>query len=250
MGLRRATGIGIVLLSLGLSGCGTRVLATTPIDAVGMSVAPRNNYETPVSPQDQQLARSIVNAVDQAYDQLQGFSGTLETIDQTPDKQSTGEAKIAFLKPSQTRIDVISDSGNPGDAGTKVYWDGGSSVKVRTSGLLSFMTITLSLTDSRLESYNGYTLQQLNVTTIIKALNDPQAVLKSLGDQQVDGRTVTVLDLSGVAIAPGVDHLHVGIDHLSRLPILVEFYQGSQLTYGLRIDNLSTQAPQPQDLQI
>lgn len=251
MRLLRGALVAIVTLSFafGLGGCGTRLTTSRTVETTKMP-APKNNFESQPSSKDTELVRTILSAVNQSYSQMQGYTGTLLTVDQTGEKRAIGEAKFSFLKPSKTRIDIVSNSGDPGKAGTKVYWDGSSNVQVRAAGMLGVMKVNLSMSDGRLKSYNGYTIAQLHHTAVLKALNDPNAVIKPLGDQQVEAKQVTVLDVAGVSIAPGVDHCHVGIDRASRMPILVEFYKGNTLTYSLRMTNLSTTAPQAKDFSI
>lgn len=244
MRLFRGALVAIVTASLavGLGGCGTRLTTSRHVETT-KTPAPKNNFASQPSAKEQEMVRAIVGAVNQSYSQMQGYTGTLLTVDQGNGKRAIGEAKFSFLKPSKTRIDLIANSGDPGKAGTKVYWDGSANVQVRAPGMLGVMKVNLSMSDDRLKSYSGYTIAQLHHTAVLKALNDPAAVIKPLGDQQVETKTVTVLDVAGVSIAPGVDHCHVGVDRASRMPILVEFYKGNTLTYSLRMTNLSTIAP-------
>lgn len=231
-----------------LLGCGR--VPTTSQHVTNATPVPKSNFQAPVSAKDQQLVHSVLSAVNVAYNQLQGLSGTIDTVDQQNGHRATGQAKFSFLKPNMTRIDLISNSEHPDQAGTKCYWDGGSTVQVRAGGFLGMVKINLPLTDGRLKSLNGYTIDQLHLNTVIKAMFSPQANIRVLGPAMKGGRQVMGLDVLGVSIAPGVDELRVGVDYATRLPVFFEVYSQGQMTYSLNLTNFSTTPPTRSELQI
>jgi hypothetical protein len=247
----RAGGAAIALttlLSL-LAGCGAP--APTAHRAVTRAKpAPKNNFEAPQSAKDQQMVRSILQAVDAANQSLVGYTGTIDTVDQKDGHKAFGKATFKFLKPAMTRLDLISNSDHADQAGTRVFWDGSSNVQVRAGGLFGALKLTLAMNDQRLQSLNGYTINQLHHIAILKALFDPQAVIKPMGPQMVGSRQAMMLAVSGVSPAPGVDHMMVGIDYTSRLPISFAFYTGETLTYSLQMAQFSTTPPKQGDLTL
>ncbi|MEB3236613.1 MAG: hypothetical protein VKO64_03165 [Candidatus Sericytochromatia bacterium] len=77
------------------------------------------------------------------------------------------------------RIQILQGNGH----GTKLSWAGGKTIKVRAAGLLGAVAIDLPLTDPRINSPRGDTLDQIDIPGLLGLLNHPSERVTFLGEQ-------------------------------------------------------------------
>jgi hypothetical protein len=112
------------------------------------------------------------------------------------------------------------------------------------------MAISLQITDKRLVSRNGWTIKDTGVSAILATLLNPQAQVKPLGDQAMNGKNLAMLEVRSPVSPKGATHEVIGIDRQTNLPAFRAVYKGQQLMYRLAIKSISMTAPSSAEMAI
>ncbi len=249
-------------LALGLAaGCGTESSAPTGSSdltslkpTAGAGTTPGQQYQAPGTPAagSEAAAQALVKDVGAAFQTLQGYSGSIECTDS---KNGTGKniiskANVKFMKPENIKVELTFNSDDPKKAGTKAVWKGGDTMKVKPSGLLGFAKVDLSIGDTRLLTENGWKINQFSLKANIDTLTSPSAKVKYLGRNQLGSYTLAMADVSGPLKMSKADHIKMGIDITTKLPVYAEYLQGTKLLYSMRLVNLSMTPPSAADFEL
>jgi outer membrane lipoprotein-sorting protein len=190
--------------------------------------------------------QQVLAAVNQANMRLQGFSATVDTYDKGPSGTCSQTLKIAFKKPTSLKIDIVKDQG--GNDGVQALWTGGAQLQVKPK--FPPMTVSLGVTDQRLTSKNGWTIKDTGVAAIQGVLLNPASQIKMIGNQNVEGKMLTLLEVHSPASPKGSDHEVIGIDPNTAMPGFRAIYNGQTLLYKLTIKSMVLNAPASSALQI
>jgi hypothetical protein len=130
-------------------------------------------------------------------------------------KVTTNKIKMVAKAPATVLINVLSSSS--GATGTRVtYTSGsGSTVKVRPSGALSFVTTDLPKTDDRIISNNGYKLDDNDLFGVVKRFKSGYNA-ELVGTTTLSGTKINVLKVTpknGTNVLDSrITHEHIGYE--------------------------------------
>lgn len=230
-------------MATALSGCGTdpassptRQLKKRPAPAVAPIGGARPGAMPGAAAQD---PKALLAMVKQAADAGRGFTATVDTYENSPAGSSTQTLKIAYKKPNTLKIDIVQDSG--GNAGVQALWSGGSDLKVKPK--FPPIAVTLPTTDKRLTSKNGWTIKDTGVSGLMAVALDPSAQVQMIGEQQVGGKLMTMLDIKSRLSPKGADHEIIGIDKSMMLPGYRCVYQGTKVLYKMTMKTMNLTPP-------
>ncbi len=222
-------------LAAAAGGCGgaapTQPLYPTPI--------PQGPYQPqPYQPQPYQPQPTVQSAAMTLYEaqmaflRLPGYHTSMQFMQRNGQQVATGIYDLTGVPPYTLRIDIQQGTG----AGTKLLWTGGPSVQVRPSGLLSLVTVNLSLTDNRIESLRGYDLSQTNIYSLLRMAADSanRAVLVPASEPLVE--------VTGPHLLAGCSRMFAAFQPGTMYPQMIEFDDASQMVVQM---NLSGFAPDP-----
>lgn len=234
-----------------LAGCGANPAATNPASTLRNRMPVQGQMPNTMQPGARNAAgeptvQQVLAAVNQTNQNLQGFSATVETYDKGPAGSSTQTLKVAFRKPSSLKIDIVKDQG--GNDGVQALWTGGAQLQVKPK--FPPMTVSLGVTDQRLTSKNGWTIKDTGVAAIQGVLLNPASQIKMIGNQPVDGKMLTLLEVHSPASPKGAEHEVIGIDPSNAMPAFRAIYNGQNLMYKLTIKSMVLSAPSAGALQI
>ncbi|MBM3266863.1 MAG: hypothetical protein FJZ01_04365 [Candidatus Sericytochromatia bacterium] len=261
MAYRRAGFIAVLAIGLGIAGCGSDTAVqtgsgelTTLKPTTGAGAGAGQQYQAPGAPQagSEEAAKALVKDVSAAFQALQGYSGSIECTDAKDGtgKQIISKANVKFMKPEQIRVDLTFNSDDPKKAGTKAVWKGGDTMKVKPSGLLGFAKVDLAIGDTRLLTENGWKINQFSLKANIDTLTNPSAKVKYMGRSQLANYTLALADVSGPLKMTKADHIKMGIDINTKLPVYAEYLQGTKLLYSMRLLNVSMTPPSAADFEL
>jgi hypothetical protein len=211
---------------------------------------PRAPYEQPGTGAGQQNPGQLLREVAAAFNAMPGYRADLETSDAKGSHRALVKSRVVFSKPEILRFEIVSNSDQSSQAGTKALWRGGKTLEVRPSGILGFAKVTLQTTDSRVKTLNGYTIDQINVKAAMNALLSPRAQVKVLGNAMLGPRSLVLLDVTGATMASDIDHQRIGIDAQTKLPISIDMLSGSESKYAVRLLNMAVVRPSSSELTI
>ncbi|MBI6545273.1 MAG: hypothetical protein HY692_00675 [Cyanobacteria bacterium NC_groundwater_1444_Ag_S-0.65um_54_12] len=216
------------------------------------NLTPGQQYQKPIQQPVGQLTPELALQKDvaSAYNQLSGYSGILETIDKKGSKTIICKAAVKFRKPEQVRIDIQSNSDEPKQAGTKAVWSGGKTLKVRPSGILGFAKVDLPTTDSRVLTQNGWRIDQISLRANVMLFLDQRTKVKILGDGKLGNLPLVFTEVVGPFNVQGIDRMKMGFDRQSKLPLTVDFLQGSSSVYSIRLLNMQLRSPSPSEFEL
>jgi outer membrane lipoprotein-sorting protein len=241
--------VGFIASTL-MAGCGANPAATNRTQALRNRMPVQGQM-----PMGQPGARNtaadaqvpqLLAAVNQANMRTQGFSATVETYDKGPSGSCTQTLKVAFKKPSSLKINIVKDAG--GNDGVQALWTGGAQLQVKPK--FPPMTVSLGVTDQRLTSKNGWTIKDTGVAAIQAVLLNPASQIHILGDQQLEGKNMVMVEVHSPASPKGSDHEVIGIDPNTAMPGFRAIYNGQTLLYKLTIKSMVLNAPASSALQI
>lgn len=163
-----------------------------------------------------------------AFNSLKGYSASIETTDtkEGSTRRVVSTANVKFLKPDLFHIEILSNSDDPKKTGTKAVWRGGSTLRVKPSGLLGFARVDLPTSDNRLVTENKWRIDQISLRTNIASFLDPKAQITMLGRGQLGSSTLVYCDVKGSLKVTKCDHIKMGFDLESKLPVYADFLQG------------------------
>lgn len=242
--------------ALALAGCGrTPVTPDLPTSnreapATRQPANPRAPFQQPGQGAGQQDVARLLQEVSAAFNAMPGYRATLETTDSRGSKKAFVKSRVAFAKPEILRFEVLSNSDDSSQKGTKALWRGGKTMEVRPSGMLGFAKVTLPTSDSRLKTLNGYTIDQINVKAAMNSLLSPDAQVKILGNAMLGARPIVLVDVSGATMTADIDHQRIGIDAQTKLPVTIDMLRGTQSKYAVRLVNMQVVRPSAGELSI
>lgn len=233
-----------------LVGCGANPAAPAKelrnrLPVQGAVAQPGMGQAQQAGPVDPKVAQ-LLAAVAKTNQQATGFSATIDVMDKGADGANNQTLKVAFKKPNNLKISILKDAG--GNDGVQALWAGSSSMQVKPK--FPPMAISLQITDKRLVSKNGWTIKDTGVSAILATLLNPQAQIKPLGDQAMNGKNLAMLEVRSPVSPKGATHEVIGVDRQTNLPAFRAVYKGQQLMYRLSIKSISMTAPSSAEMAI
>lgn len=230
--------IGLAAIALlGAVGCG--IEPTTISDTGGqlrdlrVSSPPRDTQLTP-----EQQARQLLYRVSLGWQQNQNVSCELVTFFRKDDgTTSSSRNEYRFAKPNRCSL-VVTQSQTPGVTGTKLVWNGGKDVAIKTKFVGFWIKTSLELMDSRLRDDRGWRIDETAIERMYATLLHPQARSRILGHGQLGGRPVAIVEvISPLRLKPATrDVFTIYTDRF--IPAVREMYQGQTLIFRCQFVNI------------
>lgn len=218
-----------------LVGCGTGSTLGGPDPFAGATPPAPEPTMLPTFPgigrgvPDNGAAQYWARAVSQAHQQVPAYTAQMTYLQIAGSKTVRGVYDLRGKRPRLLRIQILQGEGQ----GTKLSWSGGKTIKVRAAGLLSAIPLDLPLTDPRIISPRGYTLDQTDIPGLLSLLNHPAAQVQFMGEQ---GGTAT-LRITGSHLLSGVRDMTARINTRTGFASSVEMSDGRQVVFRIELMN-------------
>ncbi|PKL75530.1 MAG: hypothetical protein CVV27_14870 [Candidatus Melainabacteria bacterium HGW-Melainabacteria-1] len=215
----------------------------TPAPVARTSAPAKAPASRPAAPaQATPSASEFLSKAHQASNGLQSLSATIATFEKGA---TAGQGKIQYYyRNGQVKIDVTASS-DSSRQGVKIsFQSGGNQAKVRPSGILKMVSLTLNMNDPKLLSGRKYQIGQIELITTVNRLAQGAAKARVLGKSSFAGSEIIVLEITAPnPFDPRITKEHLGIDAKTFLPRVHEMYEGSELVYAGRVEQMSPNAP-------
>jgi hypothetical protein len=194
-----------------LAGCGQAPTATRPILTDSAFDAPIPAAPTAIQPGQQPnpaqaQGLQLLQGLRAAYQRCTGFDAEIKTYSQGHFKagqhvddlrQSTTQAKLLWYKPNKTRAEVVTTT-NPLLVGAALVTTDGVNVTARAKGLLSIIPFHFQASDPKLANNRNHKFTENNPKAIIERLTAPSALWTVVGDANVQGVPVKMVQVDNI----------------------------------------------------
>jgi hypothetical protein len=167
--------------------------------------------------------------VSAAHDQVPAYTAQMTYLQIAGTKTVRGVYDLRGKRPRLLRIQILQGEGQ----GTTLSWRGGKTIRVRAAGLLSAIPLDLPLTDPRIISPRGYTLDQTDIPGLLGLLNHPAAQVQFGGEQG----NLAMLRITGPHLLSGVRDMTARIDMRTGFALSVEMSDGRQIVFRVELMN-------------
>lgn len=215
--------------ALAMLGCGYQPELPGPVTSPVPSVQPGpGGTPGPVVPI--RSPREFISRAQETFRRAPGYRTELHYFQKKGDRIVRGIYDVTGRPGKPMRIVIVK-----GDApGTRILWEGGKSAKVRPAGLLGAFVVTLPVTDERLVSIRGYTLDQFELGSILALYDDPGARLVQAG---LSG-TVYQVAIASSKLFSGCQQLVMTFDARNFHPLTMQMRDDREAVVGMEIRNL------------
>lgn len=237
MGKRIKTLLSVALVSVLLTACGAEA-PNTLVDRGGRLKDLNLNRPPAAEPQQNtQKIQQLMQAVAQAHARNNSVACDLVAFFRTDaGVTSSMKSRYRFRKPYQTSLEIL-EASDGGTVGTKLVWNGGNDVSVKTKLLGFWLKTSLGITDSRIADARGYRINETSLDQLFATLLHPQARHELLSEGEYKGRRIAIVRLDSPMKLRGVTHEIFGIYADTCVPAFRELYSGNTLVMRLQIDN-------------
>jgi outer membrane lipoprotein-sorting protein len=217
---------------------------------VATGKAPVSNVKSPVVPGKAPAPTAAAGASTEekllkkardSFAAVTGVSASIKTYENNG-TEGTGVIKFLYKKPGSIKVEVISSSSS-GQTGVKLAYSDPNNVKVRPSGMLSMVSVSLAMNDSKLLSGRKYQLNQIDLPTTVNRLTQPGEKAKLIGQSTVGGAPVYVIEVSGQSFDPKITREIFSIDAKTFMPRMHEMYEGGKKVYAAEISSITVNPP-------
>lgn len=208
--------------------------ATAPRTVTRQAAAPKP-AATPES-----IAQDLLNKARDHWNQIQTFSIQADAYEKNEKGVTNLSLTLNFQKPGTTKLEVVKHT-NSLYVGAKLFYESGQGkLTGRPGGALSFMKLTVPLTDDRVTSRRGYPLDRVDTLAIVNRLINSGLKPKILGKTNVNGRDLAILEFTGACdFDPAITRELIGIDMQDHFVRLHEMYAGPELVYSLKLQSVT-----------
>ena len=239
MGTRFKSLLSLALMALLMTGCGANP-AGKVVDRGGKLKDLNLNQPQPGAQnpqQDPNRVMQLMQLVSQAHARNSSVACDLTAFFRRDDGTTTSmKTKYRFQKPKQTSMEIL-EASDGGTVGTKLVWNGGSDVAVKTKLFGFWLKTSVSLSDDRIKDSRGYRIDETSLDQLYATLLHPQAQHQLLSEGNFKNRPVAVVRLDSPKKLRGVSHEVFGIYVDTFTPAFRELYNGNTLLMRLQIDN-------------
>ncbi|PIQ26311.1 hypothetical protein COW36_15025 [bacterium (Candidatus Blackallbacteria) CG17_big_fil_post_rev_8_21_14_2_50_48_46] len=213
--------------------------AATPTKTASAAIAPKATAPS-VSP-----TQSLLEKTKARFEQIQNFRAMADVFETKAGKGPVkAKIKVTFQKPGNSKLEIIDHSNSLYKGAKLTYKSGIDSITGRPGGAMSFMKMTLPMSDDKVTSRRGYRLDQVDTLAIVSRLIRPELNPKLLGKTTVNGRPVAVLEYQATNhFDPTITKELLGIDMETYFVRIHEMYAGSELVYSLKLPDVQFNQP-------
>lgn len=187
--------------------------------------------------------RQLMYNIGMAYHRTTNFTATVRIYQKGKTETASAKLDYTFAKPNRIALEVKEHSEGK-KVGTKLVWNGGDQIAVKTKFVGFWMKTSLPASDDRLKDTCGYTMEQTGIGKMMNILLHPQAQVRILGRGMFRGMPVTQIEVISPARLPGVTRELFTLDQQHN-PVVREMFSGQTLIYRYQMENmrLNTQLP-------
>lgn len=199
------------------------------------------------------IGRDLMKKTLENFNQLQTFVVQGEAYEKDAKGETRIKLKLNFQKPGKVLFEIVSHNNSMYNGTKLTYVSGQNSVTGRPGGALSFMKLTVPLTDERILTRRGYRLDQVDTNAIVtRLLGNPALNPKILGKTNINGHEIAVLEFQNVnTFDPRITRELLGIDMQDHFVRIHEMYEGQNLVYSLKINQVQYNVPlQASDFEV
>lgn len=231
--------LSLALIAMVVTGCGNG--PSTVVDRGGrlkdLNVTqPQTGVQNPQ--QNTQKIAQLMQFVAMAHAQNSSVACDLIAFFRKDDgTTSSMKTKYRFRKPKQTSMEIL-EASDGSTVGTKLVWNGGSDVAVKTKIFGFWLKTSVSITDDRIKDSRGYRIDETSLDQLYATLLHPQAQYQLLAEGNLKGRPVAVIRLDSPMKLRGVSYEIFGIFTDTFTPAFRELYSANNvLLMRLQIEN-------------
>jgi hypothetical protein len=188
------------------------------------------------------LAQKILLKSKQNYDTLKNYSATFNMYSKRNDKTVpkgrpvlSTETKYIFQPPRNSAFDVVKHNLSL-VVGAKMVWKGGTTAKVKASGVLGLFPLDLSLDDDKMTTNRNWRLDHLDHVGILSRALDEKAQVELIGKTEINGKQAYMIQVKGTGLDSEVTHENIAIDMKDFFIIADEMYSDKDLLFQLKIN--------------
>lgn len=188
------------------------------------------------------LAQKILLKSKQNYDTIQNYSATFNMYSKRNDKTVpkgrpvlSTETKYIFQPPRNSAFDVVKHNLSL-VVGAKMVWKGGTSAKVKASGVLGLFPLDLGLDDDKMTTNRNWRLDHLDHVGILSRALDEKAQVELIGKTEINGKQAYMIQVKGTGLDSEVTHENIAIDMKDFFIIADEMYSNKDLLFQLKIN--------------
>lgn len=221
-----------------------KTAATTP--ARPAATAPRAaTPAAPAAPSADSVGRELLAKSRARVESTQSFIVQGDAYEKDDKGETRIKLKLAFQKGGKSRLDIVQHSNSLFSGAKLSYVPGSDQVTGRPGGAMSFMKMTLPMSDSKIQTRRHYRLDQVDTNAIAtRLLGNPSLNPKILGKTTINGRQIAVLEFHNVNdFDKTITRELLGIDMEDHFVRIHEMYAGDTLVYSLKLTTVNLDAP-------
>jgi hypothetical protein len=167
---------------------------------------------------------------------IDGYSATLTMHETSGSDVQDRTYALTFEKPSSVTMVITQGPGRGG----KVTWSGGESVLGSPPGLFSGLKVRLALTDPKVTSLRGDTVDMASFAWILAHFKETAGTKTEAPGEATDGATTAVsLAVANPSADGGITREVLVIADQTKLPVEVRRYIGASLVKDIHFTNVS-----------
>lgn len=217
--------------------------STRPATTAPRAAAPA----APAAPSADSVGRDLLAKSRARVESTQSFIVQGDAYEKDAKGETRIKLKLAFQKgsPSKCRLDIVQHSNSLFSGAKLSYTPGTDQVTGRPGGAMSFMKMTLPMSDSKIQTRRHYRLDQVDTNAIAtRLLGNPSLNPKILGKTTINGRQIAVLEFHNVNdFDKTITRELLGIDMEDHFVRIHEMYAGDELVYSLKLTTVNLDAP-------
>jgi outer membrane lipoprotein-sorting protein len=213
---------------------------STATRAAAPVVAPR-----PAAAPAMSMTQTILSKAKASFDKIQSYVATADVYETKAGKGPVkAKIKVWFQKPGTTKMHLVEHTNALFKDAKLTYKSGIDQITGRPGGAMSFMKMTLPMSDDKVTSRRNYRLDQVDTLAIVTRLIRPELNPKLLGKTTVNGRQVAVLEYQPQNhFDPTITKELLGIDMETYFVRIHEMYVGEELVYSLKLPEVQLNQP-------
>jgi outer membrane lipoprotein-sorting protein len=178
----------------------------------------------------------VLDAFASTWATIDGYSATLTMHETSGNDIQDRTYALTFEKPSSITMTIVKGPGRGG----KVVWSGGDSVLGSPPGLFSGLKVRLALTDPKVTSLRGDTVDMASFGWILNHFEQtPGTKTEAPGDPADGATTAVTLAVGNPSADGGITQEMLVIANATKLPVEIRRYVGATLVKDIHFSDVS-----------
>ncbi len=191
------------------------------------------------------MTQTILSKAKASFDKIENYVAVADVFETKAGKGPVkAKIKVWFQKPGTSKMHLVEHTNGMFKDAKLTYKSGIDQITGRPGGAMSFMKMTLPMSDDKVTSRRSYRLDQVDTMAIVSRLVRPELNPKLLGKTTVNGRQVAVLEYQTQNhFDPQITKELLGIDMETYFVRIHEMYAGEELVYSLKLPEVQLNQP-------